>query len=166
MGQGGSTNRKKSFGSVLLGYKVATSVYTKHHHEETLDNVLFKPFLYGLDDDTLLKSPASSSSSSGSSSSSSSYNYGNNRTDSGFLLCEKDSQLWNDLIYVDQTYYSSCFFKSMRPSEPEDSLIGDVLTVDDIVTTTLLQDLDLSKKGLGVISPYIGLLPMIRKLDL
>jgi hypothetical protein len=159
MGQGASSNsNRKSLGYIILGYRVTTSIYTKHHlgQEEKQDNVLFKPYLYGLDAGSLSKDPSSSSNS-----------HGNNRTDSGFLLCEKDSQLWNNLIYVDQTYYSSCFLKSTRRFEPaEDLLIGDALTLDDVAITTIAQDIDLSKRGLGFLSPNIGLLPMIRKLDL
>jgi hypothetical protein len=168
MGQGtSSTDDRKRLGSIILGYKAVTTIYTKHHHRETLDNLLFKPFLYGLDTSPPSKDQSGSSNSDNSNSnSSSSSSINTTRTDSGFLLCEKDSQLWNDLIYVDQTYYAAYFLKPSCPPEPQDMLFGDVFTVDDVPTTSTMQDVDLSKRNLGLISPTIGLLPMIRKLDL
>jgi hypothetical protein len=153
MGQSVSSY-KKNFDSAVFGYTTATSVYIKTNDEDE-DNVLFKPFLYGLSafptsSPSLIKETDACSN--------------NNRADSGFLLCEKDSQLWKDLIYVDQTYYNNNKLKPVK--EARDSLtLGNPLTFDDILYTAT-QELYLSRRGFGLISPNIGLLSMIRKLDL
>lgn len=117
--------------------------------------MLFKPFLYGLQ-------------SAGSSHSVDSITDTPGRADSGFLLSGKESQLWKDLLYVDQTYYPDSQQKPPHESEVEELLIGDTLTFKDVscMSQNNMQDIDLTRRGFGFISPNIGLLSMMQKLDL
>ncbi|GAN09219.1 leucine rich repeat protein [Mucor ambiguus] len=155
-------NSKSKFGSTIFGYTTSTKITTppvyikKTDQDIREDNVLFKPFLYGLQ----------STGSNHSVDSVTTENQG--RTDSGFLLTGKDSQLWKDLMYVDQTYYPDEQQESTHESEIEDLLIGDTLIFKDIscMSQNNMQDIDLTRRGLGFISPNIGLLSMMRKLDL
>jgi hypothetical protein len=157
MGQAISHRNKKKFGSTIFGYTTtsAPSIYIKKiDNIQPEDNVLFKPFLYGLE-------------STGSSNSIPSITENQGRADSGFLLSGKDSQLWKDLMYVDQTYYPDVQQNSINEFEIEDLLVGDTLTFEDISSISQnMQEIDLTKKGFGFISPNIGLLLTIRKLDL
>ncbi|KAI8647314.1 hypothetical protein BD408DRAFT_408975 [Parasitella parasitica] len=156
MGQTVSHRNNKNFGSTVFGYTTtsASSIYLKEADDtKQEDKVLFKPFLYGL-------ASSESSTSVGSVRK-------QGRTDSGFLLSGKDSQLWKDLMYVDQTYYPEKQPKPTDEAEMEDLLVGDTLTLKDISSTSQnLQEVDLSKRGFGFITPNIGLLSMIRRLDL
>lgn len=150
----GVTTSKKSFCSTLFGYttSIRASVYIqKNEQEEKEDLVLFKPFLYGLG---IPHSNQSILQDSGG------------RTDSGFLLYEKNSQLWKDLTYVDQTYYP----KEEEEEEQTQEIIyapGDPFSFHDLSSVCLsMHDIQLSKRGLRSITPNISLLSMIRKLDL
>lgn len=147
MGQHVSSYKGK-LDSTVFGYTVATSIHIKTEKENE-DNVLFRPFLYGLSTYENKNSTTN----------------GNNRTDSGFLLCENDSQLWKDLIYVDQTYYKNNSKLTSAKQDKRCLALGSALTFDDIPLTTT-QELQLSRRGFGCISPNIGLLSKIRKLDL
>lgn len=157
MGQTISHRNKKKFGSTVFGYTTTSAppIYIKKPDDnQQEDNVLFKPFLYGLE-------------STGSSNSIPSVTENQGRADSGFLLSGKDSQLWKDLMYVDQTYYPDVQQSSTNESEIQDLLVGDALTLEDISSISRnMQEIDLIKRGIGFISPNIGLLSMIRKLDL
>ncbi|KAK4514204.1 uncharacterized protein ATC70_001792 [Mucor velutinosus] len=154
-------NCKPKLGSTVFGYTTSTKVTAppvyikKADQDKREDNVLFKPFLYGLQ-------------STGSNHSVDSVTENQGRTDSGFLLTGRDSQLWKDLMYVDQTYYPDERQKATYESEIEDLLIGDTLTFKDIycMSQNNMQDIDLTRRGVGFISPNIGLLSMMRKLDL
>ncbi|KAL9554735.1 hypothetical protein MBANPS3_002678 [Mucor bainieri] len=158
-------NSKSKFGSTVFGYTTSTQIaappvyINKADQDKPEDNVLFKPFLYGLQ-------------STGSSHSVDSVTPAETqgRTDSGFLLTGKDSQLWKDLMYVDQTYYhpEKQQLEPAHESEIEDLLIGDTLTFKDVacMSQNNMQDIDLTRRGFGFISPNIGLLSMMRKLDL
>ena len=172
MGQGTSRNhfikknKKNHFGTVLFGNTTSlkASVYLNESGTDEYkgdDNLLFKPFLYGLGQHQSTHSLLTIDSSN---------NEASRRTDSGFLLYEKNSQLWKDLMYIDQTYYKED--PQEAPSTPLKQLtsydaLGDALYFNDIAAMCLsMTDLDLSKRGFGSISSNIGLLPMIRKLDL
>lgn len=159
MGQTVSHRSSKSkLGSTVFGYTTSTKVSAPAVYitPADQDNVLFKPFLYGLQ-------------STGSSHSVDSAAESQGRTDSGFLLSGKESQLWKDLMYVDQTYYPDGQQKSAHESEIEELLlIGDTLTFKDVscMSQNNMQDIDLTRRGFGFISPNIGLLSMMQKLDL
>lgn len=157
----GVTTSKKSFGSTLFGYttSIRASVYIKNEDKEKEDNVLFKPFLYGL----------------GVNQFNSQYSFthdlsSNNRTDSGFLLYDKNSQLWKDLTYIDQTYYDDEPTDTTPQNQTQETIYyapRDALYFNELSSICLsLHDINLSKRGFGSISNNIGLLTAIRKLDL
>ncbi|KAI8086882.1 uncharacterized protein B0P05DRAFT_595102 [Gilbertella persicaria] len=161
MGQNASHGYDENKGSTIFGYIALAqplSVYMKQDREIMVeDNLLFKSFLYGLEGTNSSMSIDKMEQ--------------ENRTDSGlFLLSGKKSRLWKDLIYVDQTYY-----QQKEPSNllqhclRKDTLqLGSAITFQDVFTMNLsnMQDVELTKRGLGLVSPNVGLLPMIRKLDL
>lgn len=153
----GVTSSKKSFGSTLFGYttSIKASVYIKNEEKEKDDNLLFKPFLYGLGINQFHSQYSFTQDSS------------NNRTDSGFLLYENNSQLWKDLTYIDQTYYNEQSITIQQQGQEIIYAPGDALNFNDLSSMCLsLHDINLSKRGFGSITSNIGLLTMIRKLDL
>jgi hypothetical protein len=159
MGQ--SLSKKQS--TFVFGSTVSVPIYK----EPDEDNVLFKPFLYGL--------------STASLSSSTTLTYipenteNDGRTDSGFLVCEQDAQLVQDLAYVDQTYYSDFHQQSSKKKTVlprflrQKKEVDGQLTLDDLSSICFdrpLHDLNLSKRWLGTLNSNFGLLYMVRRLDL
>ncbi|KAG2234360.1 hypothetical protein INT48_007227, partial [Thamnidium elegans] len=151
-----SSKNKKAFGSKIFGYttSIKASVYIK---EEKEDALLFKPFLYGLG---MIQHSLSQLSIADTSS----------RTDSGFLLYEKDGQLWKDLAYIDQTYYQDDTDMATVVKQPQPEIIyGPSIPFhfnEISIVCTSFHDINLSKRGFGTISSNIGLLSMIKRLDL
>lgn len=168
-----SNKRKDYYGSTIFGYKYVvtsassstTTVYLNEHND---DNVLFQPFLYGL---AGANTTANHSTFSQLSSLTAATTI---RSDSGFPLYEKNSQLWKDLTYIDQTHYQEendlpFLLPLVDKQQEEHQQRRDAITFHDILhmcQQQSMQNIDLSKRGFGSISSNIGLLPMIRKLDL
>lgn len=169
--------QQQHYGSTVFGHIIfhkKASVFIKGFDVDELkgdDNLLFKPFLYGLGQQASLQSLLSAEHPHESN--------GSSRADSGFLLYEKNSQLWKDLMYIDQTYYnnnalpltSSTTTTTVRKLSSSPNIntttTGDALYFNDIsAMCPSMYDLDLSKRGFESISANISLLPMIRKLDL
>ncbi|CAO3629713.1 unnamed protein product [Mucor hiemalis] len=161
-------NNQQHHGSTVFGHILhhkKTSVYLSGFDTDEFkgdDNLLFKPFLYGLELNSSKQSIPSAVEHHNQSNGS--------RADSGFLLYEKNSQLWKDLMYIDQTYYNNDEVPlTARKSSSLNitTTTGDALCFSDIAAMCQsMYDLDLSKRGFESISPNISLLPMIRKLDL
>lgn len=189
MGSGISSNNKKKknyYGSAIFGYKSTSTLVkssctlylpiaadidndnsSKRINNNSDDNVLYQPSLYGL----------------GATANHSTFSQLSTLTAATVIDCSgnSNSQLYKDLIYVDKTYYSNekeqqyhLFIKQQQQQkeEAERALLkqqrGDAITFHDIIQIyqQSMQNIDLSKKGLESITSSIGLLSMIKKLDL
>ncbi|KAI8382394.1 hypothetical protein BD560DRAFT_444302 [Blakeslea trispora] len=162
MGQNVSQHEQsQSDGSTIFGYTslvppLPTSNCIDHEEQDVLqDNLLSKPLLYGLENSSV-----------------STFTYeldqGGSRADSGLFLLNGKTQLWKDLIYVDQTYYSQQKKRLNVVQERKASQFESALTFRDVLDMNLdnIQEIDLTNRGFKSIEHSIGLLPMIRKLDL
>ncbi|KAI8391158.1 uncharacterized protein BYT42DRAFT_555829 [Radiomyces spectabilis] len=179
MGQGAS----KAQGSITFAHLAASAkmdgVLPSWDDE---DPILARPYLYGLADKSHMSFPpplcdisipSSSSSMSTLASSSSRLSIHTaapdrmGRTDSGYG--ENENRLLNDLAYVDKTYYNNRrpATHSREPKHPALSTI--TITFTDVAVASIdktMQEVNLSSRSLGSLSPNIGLLTMIRKLVL
>ncbi|KAG0169854.1 hypothetical protein DFQ28_011339 [Apophysomyces sp. BC1034] len=152
MGQGTS----KANGNLTFGH-LSTPPTTIEPEEDNNDLLLTKPELYGLDDKSI--SPISQNKSLAVD------RLG--RIDSAY--CDnRDEKLINDLFYVDKTYYDN-----MKPKHQRRDITTNNnaprLTFTDVALASLdksMHDINLSFRYLGSLSPNVGLLTMIRKLDL
>ncbi|OBZ89749.1 Leucine-rich repeat-containing protein 58 [Choanephora cucurbitarum] len=163
MGQNVSQHEQsQNDGSTIFGYTslvppLSSSTRTEHEKQDTLqDHLLSRPFLYGLNNNSFPTITYGSE-------------QGENRADSGLFLLSGKNQLWKDLIYVDQTYYSQqkrCL--NIMPERNEAPQFGDALTFRDVLAMNLdnIHEVDLTNRSFRSIEPSIGLLSMIRKLDL
>jgi hypothetical protein len=131
------------------------------------DHVLEHPELYGLRASILEKSNVLSINSCSTTSNCNREEH----LDSGYAYnYDESKQLVNDLVYVDQKHYpESTRLHSRTYHNVENIALGPPITFDDITMASsdnTIREVQLANKSIRGLSPNIGLLTMIRKLDL
>ncbi|KAF7727848.1 hypothetical protein EC973_006961 [Apophysomyces ossiformis] len=152
MGQGTSNLHQ----NLTFGYLASPSTILPDEEDNHL--ILTNPHLYGLVDKSTSHASSKFSTSVDRLA----------RIDSGYCNDEKE-RLVKDLVYVDKTYY-----ENIKPKHPRSETIASHngasrLTFANVVFDAMdkpTQDINLSFYGLRILSPNVGLLTMIRKLDL
>lgn len=168
---------------------------SEEEEEEEIDNILRKPEIYGLSElvQQQQKYPFFTPSSALGGSSSyisidcnqqepaSNNKYYQHYRDSGYILPYYDEsiKIINDLDYIDTTYYSNdnnmatthnkeIITKSVTSSEEIDDGAAQLSFTDALLASPdkNLQEVHLSCRSILRLSPNIGMLTMIRKLDL
>lgn len=164
MGQGDS----KINGAIVFAYQVSLGkqYYLEPKAKETVDNdpILTRPELYGLDSTSSISFLKNSTD----------VKY-EKRPDSGYMSPDEsieEEKLAQDLTYVDLAYYPSRYHSNQQQTFETNNEVdeyGMEVSFTDVMFASpdkTLSEVYLSCRAIQKLSPNIGMLTMIRKLDL